>query len=65
MGLHSLRISGASAALNSGVHHHVIQNQGRWKWKSDCAKNDIAVGEGGGGGAAVHRLPLASSRIDL
>ena len=45
MGLHSLRISGASVTFNSGVHDHVIQNHGRWK--SDCVKNYIAVGRGG------------------
>ena len=36
IGLHSLRIGGASAALDSGVADHVIKNHSRWK--SDSAK---------------------------
>ena len=36
IGLHSLRLGGALAALHSGVPDHVIKNHGRWK--SDSAK---------------------------
>ena len=56
MGLHSLRIGGASAALNSGVPDHVIKNHGRWK--SDSAK-DLYCREN------LRRQLLATSRIGL
>ena len=56
IGLHSLRIGGASAALNSGVPDHVIKNHGRWK--SDSAK-DLYCREN------LRRQLLATSRIGL
>ena len=56
IGLHSLRIGGASAALNSGVADHVIKNHGRWK--SDSAKN-LYCREN------LRRQLLATSRIGL
>ena len=56
IGLHSLRIGGALAALNSGVPDHVIKNHGRWK--SDSAK-DLYCREN------LRRQLLATSRIGL
>ena len=56
IGLHSLRIGGASAALNSGVPDHVIKNHGRCK--SDSAK-DLYCREN------LRRQLLATSRIGL
>ena len=54
--LHSLRIGGASAALNSEVPDHVIKNHGRWK--SDSAK-ELYCREN------LRRQLLATSRIGL
>ena len=56
IGLHSLRIGGASAALNSGVPDHVIKNHGRWK--SDSAKELYCRGN-------LRRQLLATSSIGL
>ena len=56
IGLHLLRIEGASAALNSGVPEHVIKNHGRWK--SDSAK-ELYCREN------LRRQLLATSRIGL
>lgn len=56
MGLYSLRISGASAALKSGVNHHVIQKYGRWK--SDSAKKLYCC-------ESLRWQLLATSRIGL
>ena len=56
IGLHSLRIGGASAALNSGVPNHVIKNHGRWK--SDSGK-ELYCREN------LRRQLLATSRIGL
>ena len=55
IGLHSLRIRGASVAL-SGVPDHVIKNHGRWK--SDSAK-ELYCREN------LRRQLLATSRIGL
>ena len=56
IGLLSLRIGGASAALDSGVPDHVFKNHGRWK--SDSAK-DLYCREN------LRRQLLATSRIGL
>ena len=56
IGLHSLKIGGASAAFDSGVPDHVIKNHGRWK--SDSAK-ELCCREN------LRRQLLATSLIGL
>ena len=53
IGLHSLRIGGASAALSSGVPDHVIKNHGRWK--SDSAK-ELYCRENLPGGTPLYKV---------